>query len=375
MRKFYSRILMIAIILLLGFNSKLVYADDASEVNNPVYNESTESTIWDYVYFGSYPQSKLRTSQITDEILKADYNSNGDAVVAGQRYRRLLVDDNYQYFKYEPIKWRVLENKDGYFLLMADNMLEHEPRCNYAEDMYRRIYESSILRSILNGYNKNYNELHEDYSAKGANFINLAFVKMERDALVEPFEGSGDLVMIPTRDILWNEKYGFGSEYTRVVESTDYSRVKDEEEYNCFAYIASRGNIAPLSDGEDYPFTVSGISIAPIIKINADSALWSKQLISRTAEQRNISNVDYDIDGTNYTYSGNEIKPMVSLYDSNYILVEGIDYRVSYADCVNAGKAKVIVKGLNDYSGSRTVYYNINKAAQKITVPASITKE
>jgi len=97
--------------------------------------------------------------------------------------------------------------------------------------------------------------------------------------------------------------------------------------------------------------------------------------VGKTVTQKNINTIEYDLEGTSFTYSGSEIKPKVSMYDNGVILNEGIDYRTSYTNCINAGKAKVTVRGLNDYSGTISIQYTINKAEQKISVPTSLTKE
>lgn len=384
MKKFLGQILVAAMFLVLGLSAGTVYADDASDIKNPVYNEDIDSTVWDYIYFGSYPQSKLRTSQLTDAILKAEYNNNGDAVVGGQRYRRLLVGNSYQYFQYEPIKWRVLENKDGYFLLMADNILECEVKSSYNAYEYDSKYESSVLRSFLNAYKKNYNEEHIDCSVKGTNFINVAFSEDEIAVLDEPYSDSSDLVMVPTESVLVSEKYGFnplfdvGEEsYTRTMGISDYARSKERDDIIQYAFMNSDDNIGGIS--AEYGIVASQaiceLSIVPLIKINADSDLWSKQAVGKTVTQKNINTIEYDLESTSFTYSGSEIKPKVSMYDNGVILNEGIDYRTSYTNCINAGKAKVTVRGLNDYSGIISIQYTINKAEQKISVPASLTKE
>ena len=76
-------------------------------------------------------------------IKNADYDSNGDAEVNGVKYRRLKGEDatyytssstakdwgyynwkddytTYHYFKYEPIKWRVLNTNGDEALLLSD---------------------------------------------------------------------------------------------------------------------------------------------------------------------------------------------------------------------------------------------------------------
>ena len=65
------------------------------------------------------------------------------------------------------------------------------------------------------------------------------------------------------------------------------------------------------------------------------------------------------------TYTGKEIKPelgKVSSEDGNDDLKEGKDYKVSYKDNVDAGKATVTVTGIGDYSGSVSKTFTIRRA-------------
>ena len=50
------------------------------------------------------------------------------------------------------------------------------------------------------------------------------------------------------------------------------------------------------------------------------------------------------------------------VYYDDRELTEGTDYEVSYEDYINAGTAKMIITGINNYKGSYTVEYEINKA-------------
>ncbi len=70
---------------------------------------------------------------------------------------------------------------------------------------------------------------------------------------------------------------------------------------------------------------------------------------------------------TNKTYTGKAItqNPVVTLCGET--LLEGTDYRVSYANNTNAGTATVNIIGVVNYEGTVTTTFNINKAANKIT--------
>lgn len=64
------------------------------------------------------------------------------------------------------------------------------------------------------------------------------------------------------------------------------------------------------------------------------------------------------------TYSGKAKtpKPIVE-YDGFGTLVRGTDYTVSYKNNTNAGKATVTITGKGLFTGTKTVYFTINKAA------------
>ncbi|MCR4841876.1 MAG: fibronectin type III domain-containing protein [Eubacterium sp.] len=66
------------------------------------------------------------------------------------------------------------------------------------------------------------------------------------------------------------------------------------------------------------------------------------------------------------TYTGSAIKPEVYVYDTSATpLTEGIDYTVSYANNVKAGRATVTVTGNGSYSGTVKRYFTIKPAKVK----------
>lgn len=87
--------LTVAMVLTLrGIPAVAEIRDTASNVpQNPVYDEETDTTTWDHVYFGSYPQTEVMEDELTEAITGASYDSNGDAWVHGVRYRK--VEDRY----------------------------------------------------------------------------------------------------------------------------------------------------------------------------------------------------------------------------------------------------------------------------------------
>lgn len=182
--------------------------------------EAGQKVTWDCVYFGSYPQAEVVESGSEEEaalkeinryyvtkyqsvssnvfaaIENASYDANGDATVGGTKYRRMKAGDatyysrneegqynwkdtsTYHYFKYEPIKWRVLNRKGNDALLLADVALDDQKYNTNRADV---TWETSSMRSWLNGYGASVNQPKTDYSRK--NFINSAFTSAQRSAI------------------------------------------------------------------------------------------------------------------------------------------------------------------------------------------------
>lgn len=72
------------------------------------------------------------------------------------------------------------------------------------------------------------------------------------------------------------------------------------------------------------------------------------------------------VDGSEFTYTGEEITPDVIVKVSSKTLVEGQDYTLKFANNVNAGTATVIVTGAGDYEGTTTTEFTILKADSSV---------
>lgn len=62
------------------------------------------------------------------------------------------------------------------------------------------------------------------------------------------------------------------------------------------------------------------------------------------------------------TYNGKVKKPSVTVKYENKKLIANKDYKVSYSNNRNAGKGKITISGINNYVGTKTLYFSINKA-------------
>lgn len=371
-----SAALVMVCFVLLGVN---VQAAATTAPYNPEYNAATGQTRWNYVYFGRFPQSEVTGDELTDEIINAPYNQNGDVVVDGVKYRREYANKHvtpktYKYYRYEPVKWRVLQNTGNSLLLLSDLNLW------YVEDISsdatrKHDYAISNLRSALNGYDGFENWDNLDYSVKGTNFFSMAFYEKEQDILellAAADTGKKDYVTIPSYELITNAAYGFGSDKTRVGETTDYLDRSMKERFGNVAkdwsYIRNKElHPVPISGSANYSAGSYGAA-RPLIRINIDSELWSMVCPETVFEVKDMQATQVKLSGSTYTYDGKAKKPKVTVTDGGETLTEGIDYFLSYRNNIQAGTASVDLQGTGDYVGTKTVCFTINQAEQKLSV-------
>lgn len=72
-----------------------------------------------------------------------------------------------------------------------------------------------------------------------------------------------------------------------------------------------------------------------------------------------ISNCDVINYNGSYTYTRKKIVPDIIVLHGNQALKKGRDYSVSYSGNKNAGTAKMVLRGMGDYSGTKTVTFKI----------------
>lgn len=211
----FNKVLSIIIIITLVFSSlifftkKEVYAKDYGLENPRVSNELST---WDCIYFGHYPQSR----------------------------------DNNGGYKNEKIKWRVLSiNGDNAFIIADKNLDVME----YNKTSKSVTWETSTLRSWINGYNSSSNSDEIDYTNN--NFIDKAFSSSEQSAIIDS-EVSNDGNGNDTVDKIYllseteSEKKSYGFETTiynewgaRAAKNTEY--VTDGGEIGSSAMVDETG--------------------------------------------------------------------------------------------------------------------------------------
>lgn len=219
---------LIAGLLPAGWNPAFIHAKEKEDASHTLTNPTRDSAgnvTWDCVWFGSYPQTEVVSSDdntqlaamakmntnyetkyetvsasVYQQIAGASYDGNGDATVNGVKYRRIKKGDatgtadndgyyqwidgeSYHYFRYEPIKWRVLsvEGKDTF--LLADIGLDDKYYHERLDPNAWITWNNSTIRSWLNGYKAASNLENKDYS--GNNFLDSAFRTEEQAAIYD----------------------------------------------------------------------------------------------------------------------------------------------------------------------------------------------
>ena len=78
--------------------------------------------------------------------------------------------------------------------------------------------------------------------------------------------------------------------------------------------------------------------------------------------KKDISGFDYLISGgEDQIYTGSKINPRLHICENQYSddLYEGEDYTVTYKNNKKIGTGKIIVKGIGEYTGTKTLKFNI----------------
>lgn len=232
--------------------------------------EKGQAVTWDCVWLGSYPQSEVSpTSAVYPDLQEAAWDAQGDAMVGGNRYRRICRDDavgneswpeeapTWRYFRYEPIKWRVLETDGATALVVSDLALDRFAYNDVKEDV---TWETSSVRSWLNSYSEHFNQSGHDYRSSG--FMGTAFTNAELESVLRTtvvnkdngnygtpggFDTQDGVFLLALEDV-WGfreKRHGLNvNDNARCCETTDYARAMGmhiQSEGDCYWWLRSPG--------------------------------------------------------------------------------------------------------------------------------------
>ena len=191
------------------------------KVEDDSSTESGKKVTWNCLWFGSYPQSQITAEdgEIYTILTNIDnWNKNGDVIIENTKYHKTEKD----YFKYEPIKWRVLQSENVEAFLLSDVILDKQL---YNENDKYVTWEKSSLRAWLN-----------------KKFIKRAFIDEEREKIniteivnqdnpVYGTEGGNNtfdkiflLSLSEVSEQQDGEKYGFLDDEIRACGKSDFSK-------------------------------------------------------------------------------------------------------------------------------------------------------
>lgn len=298
--------ILIAIGILLGTSNISVMAKSSDSVSNPKHyctrkHDDSDTTKWSYIYFGNYPQTEVTGEALTDAIINASYDSDDNAWVGDTKYHRIKKKDanhksyfgskTYRYFKWEPIKWRVLKSEGDTLFVISDKALD----CREYNDKYKKVtWRTCTLRKWLNN-----------------TFYETAFLKKEQSAIVakkvdnlnnQSYNTKGgkdtsDKIYLLSIAEVVSEEYGFCGTYStssvsRRMATTDFAHAigaganGSKFEENCIWWLRSPGRLSNCAASIDYygytyrtgysvDFKAAGV--VPVLHIKKSSDCWSKK--------------------------------------------------------------------------------------------------
>lgn len=127
-----------------------------------------------------------------------------------------------------------------------------------------------------------------------------------------------------------------------------------------------------LKEGDDYAISYSNnmnVGTA-IIDIEGKERYCFNLKQQYQIIPQNINALEITLSQDVYVYDGTEKKPKINLKFGEKILEEGKDYKVSYLNNLNAGNAKAVIEGQNNFDGSIERAYSISKNRPSLSAPS-----
>lgn len=175
----------------------------------------TNDTTGDIIAFGSYPQTKVTDAALITALESQPLQAGNIVTYNGGKYLKQT-----DWFKYEPIQWRVLSNTDGELFVMAEKILDSRP---YYPQIASVTWENSAIRSWLNGefYNAAFNaseqakiktspvvnEKYPGYDTDGGNNTNDKLFLLSCAEAANPAYGFGDVAVLDTARVAQGSDY------------------------------------------------------------------------------------------------------------------------------------------------------------------------
>lgn len=213
------------------------------KIENDPFVKSGKKVTWDCLWFGKYPQKQITEEDgVIYSVLKNEINwdLNNDVIINGSKYHKTEND----YFKYEPIKWRVLRYENSEAFLLSEAILDSQPYHSENEEID---WEKSSIRAWLN--NEFINKAFSDEENKAINTVELINKDNSKYGTQGGKNTSDKLFLLSLSEVDGTEEskeYGFWDKKTRKCKNDNFS----EETY--FWWLRSPGNSSHDAAGVYY---------------------------------------------------------------------------------------------------------------------------
>ncbi|MBE5958860.1 MAG: hypothetical protein E7254_08395 [Lachnospiraceae bacterium] len=361
------------------------------------------------VWFGNYPQAEvvpdesgytaidsdklsegdlIVSSTLYNELKETtDWDIHGDTVVDGQKYRRESKEkccygiaardketevyswdeEEYHYFKYEPIQWKIYASDDEAIYVVSDKIIENDSFYNENFINNKDGWEASYIRNWLNGYGSDAKGISVGFS--GYNFMDIAFSSLEQNAILTSTLRNDDDTQLGTAAYFSNVKdtnetadkiYLLSlTELTKELGRSNYPRISSTYSkargtvFNANFFITRTidDNGYPLVWGEDSWASYKGRyfrGICPAMKISKTDV---ETVDIDSVEE--IEKVEFDSNENKYTgpafeqYNNNEISsPM--FWKSTIALTWNCIWMGKYPQSEVDDATKAMLDGLKD---------------------------
>lgn len=230
------------------------------EIINPEpYVQEGEAYVLDengQILYGWYPRSLMETG--FRGLEEADYDENNIAEIDGTRYMRVENGEGYDYYRFEMIKWNVVEDLWNGYVLISSEVVDCKP---YNDAFWSVSWGQSSIYTWLNGY------FYETaFSEEERNGIMLTELNATRNPMYGSITGeymNANVYFVSAEDLV-NPAFG----YDVYVETTDAKRVAGPTQY------AVANGIYTYSDGNCRWWTrTSGVEDIYTVYVNNDGTV------------------------------------------------------------------------------------------------------
>lgn len=276
-----KKVLVIIVCLLLAGGIKYYSTGNEQEIStakkdlveNPKIVKDTsveggKKVTWDCIWFGSYPQTKIVSSSKENDLYSTLEKSNGwdknnDIIIGKEKYHRAKKC----YFKYEPIKWRVIKCENGEALLLSDIVLDKQ---KYNKRLKKVTWEKSTLRKWLN---KKF--MNRAFSSSEQEVIRTTKV-INEDNYYYKTDGGNDtldkIYLLSLSETDEEKEYGFTDSYGMTIKYSNYADLCDYQywwlrtpgEKNISAAAVDMSGEAYVGGGE----SDMELGIRPVLHLN-----------------------------------------------------------------------------------------------------------